>query len=103
MSLLARFLETDPKKSTYLQKLQCRLDRDNTSVETFREVVAQLIHKVENQQTTIEEQRRKIDELSDVSIHSVDTTHDLTKRGLEPERHSPKQGLKFNSIEIRTE
>ena len=100
MSLLARFLETDPKMSTNLQELQCRLDVDNTLVETLREVVAQLIHVVENQQTTIEEQRRKIDELSDVSIHSVNTTQDLSKRVLELERYSRKQRLIFDSIEV---
>ena len=86
--------------STKLQELQCRLDGDNTSVETLREVVAQLIHVVENQQTTIEEQRGKIDELSDVSIHSVISTHDLSKRVLELERYSRKQCLLFNSIEV---
>ena len=47
--------------STNLQELQSRLDRDNTSVETLREVAAQLNHVVKNQQTTIEEQRRNID------------------------------------------
>ena len=73
MSLLARFLETDPQLYTSLQELPCRLDGDNKSVETLREVVAQLIHVVENQQTTVQEQRKKIDELFDVSIHSINT------------------------------
>ena len=100
MSLLARFLETDPKMSTDLQQLQGRLDGDNTLVETLRELVAQLIHVVENQQTMIEEQRRKIDELSNVSIHSVITTHDLSKRVLELERYSRKQCLILDSIEV---
>ena len=56
--------------STNLQEKQCRLDRDNTTVET--------IDVVKNQQTAIGEQRKKIDELSDVSIHSFSTTHDLS-------------------------
>ena len=105
VSLLARFLEPDPKRPTNLQELQCRLNRDNTSVETLREIVSQLIHVVTNQQTTIEEQRRKINELSDVSIHSLITKNDLSRRLLELQlvRYSQKQHLIFDSIEVGTD
>ena len=78
MSLLAIVSETDPKMSTNLQELQGRLDGDNKPVQMLKEVGAQLIHVVENQQTTVEKQHRKIDELSDdMSTHSVNTTHNL--------------------------
>ena len=49
-------------------------------METLIEVVARLIHLVRNQQITIEDdiQRRKVDELSNASIHSINSTHDLS-------------------------
>ena len=79
MSLLARFFEADPKG--LLTSNNCNVDWiiDNTSVETLIEMVAQLNNVVKTQQTTIDKQRRKIDELSDASISSVNTILDLSK------------------------
>ena len=54
--------------STNLQELQYRVERDHTLVETLREVVARLTNVVKNEQTTIDELRREIDELPDASI-----------------------------------
>ena len=85
---------------TNIRDLQ-RLYRDKTSVETPWElVVAQLIKVIKNQQTTIKEQRRKIHDLPDVSLFSVNTTNDLSKRVLDIEKKWRKQRLIFDWIEF---
>ena len=79
--------------SINLQELQRRLDGVNTSMERSGCSANPCSRKPANYDW-------KIDELSDVSIHSVTTTHDLSNTVLELEGYSRKQCLIFNSIEV---